>query len=170
MNLIVTCPRNFEDEAIFEAQSILKDEKAQIRYSGISGIITVTTRTNPDVFVNDVRRLLLDEPWQVRYVLRAIPIHASTTTDMTDISREACRLACRMKEDESYRITIEKRNTNIHKADIISEVAEKIPNRVALDDPDWILMIQIIGGVTGLSLLRDSQILSVQKEKRVASE
>jgi tRNA(Ser,Leu) C12 N-acetylase TAN1 len=41
---------------------------------------------------------------------------------------------------------------------------------VDLDDPDKIVLIQILGELTGVSIVPPGKILSVEREKRLASQ
>ena len=79
-------------------------------------------------------------------------------------------LAKKMHRDDSYRITIEKRNSSIISEEIITQIADKIPNKVSLKNYDWVVLVEILGSDTGVSVLRDSDILSIQREKRVSLE
>ncbi|MBT4535702.1 MAG: RNA methyltransferase, partial [Nitrosopumilus sp.] len=71
---------------------------------------------------------------------------------------------------DTYRISIEKRNSNISSKEIITKIANKIKNKVSLDFPDKIILIEILGIMTGVSILEKSDILSLEKTKRSMSE
>ena len=53
---------------------------------------------------------------------------------------------------------------------MIDAVAERIDREVDLDEPDKIVLIQIVGEITGLSVIPPDKILSVEREKRLASQ
>ena len=57
----------------------------------------------------------------------------------------------------------------IKSKDIISQVAGLISNKVSLENPDWEIIIQVLGNLTGISILPKNSILSVSKEKRLES-
>ena len=71
--------------------------------------------------------------------------------------------------NQTYRISIEKRNSHIKSREIISQIAELIPNKVSLEHPDWEIVIQIMGKITGVGILPKNSILSVNREKRLDS-
>ena len=73
-------------------------------------------------------------------------------------------------EGETYRISIEKRNSDISGQDVISRIAKKIQNKVSLEFPDKIILIEILGNKTGLGIVKKADILSVEKTKRSISE
>ena len=72
--------------------------------------------------------------------------------------------------EESYRISIEKRNSSISSQEIISRIAKKIKNKVSLEFPDKIILIEVLGNQTGIAIVKKEDILSVEKTKRSISE
>ena len=73
-----------------------------------------------------------------------------------------------IQKNNSYRITIEKRNTNVSSNEIITEIAKIFPNKVSLNQPDWIVLIEILGNKTGISILKENEIFSLDKAKRAS--
>ena len=173
MNLIVTCARNLEGEAEEEIMDILDelgDPDVKISVSNMSGIITVQTKLDPIEVVRKMKEILLDEPWSIRYCLRVIPIQKIVETNLEKIEEGICSISDKIEDDESYRILIEKRNSDISSKEIITNIANQIKNKVSLDFPDKIILIEILGIVTGISLIKKSDILSLEKTKRSMSE
>jgi len=72
----------------------------------------------------------------------------------------------KVNEKETYRITVEKRNSNLSTKEIISTIAKNIQNKVALEKPDWIILIEILGDSTGLSVLTKNDLFSLELSKR----
>ena len=72
-----------------------------------------------------------------------------------------------IKKNETYRITVEKRQSSLHTKDIISEIANSLSNKVSLENSDWEIIIQVLRNRTGISIIIPNSILSVEKEKRV---
>lgn len=72
--------------------------------------------------------------------------------------------------EDTYRISIEKRNSNISSQELITRIANKIENKVSLENPDKIIQIEILGAKTGIAILKKSDILSVEKTKRSLSD
>lgn len=173
MNLIITCPRHFEEEACEEIKRILfelGDEESKIIISNMPGILTGITSLNPIESIEKIREQILDEPWSIRYCLRIIPIQGVCKTNIKEIEEEILKKIGVIKSEDSYRITIEKRNSKISSDEIISKIAKNISNKVSLDTPDWVLLIEIIGDNTGVSVIRNNNILSVEKTKRSLSD
>lgn len=173
MNLILTCPRHFEEEAKEEIIKICNefgDKTPEFTISDLPGIITGKTCLNPVELIANIREKILDEPWFIRYGLRIIPIQSECVTSISEINQEIQKKIIIFKPKDSYRITIEKRNSKISSQEIISEVAKNIPNKVSLENPDWIVLIEVIGEQTGISVIPDNCILSVEKVKRSLSD
>ncbi len=173
MNLIITCARHLEGDAEEEITDILDelgDSDVKISISSMSGIITVQTKLDPIEVVRKMKETLLDEPWSIRYCLRVIPVQKVVETNIEEIEKIISSMSDQIEEKESYRILIEKRNSDISSKEIITKIANGIKNKVSLDFPDKIILIEILGIVTGISILKKSDILSLEKTKRSMSE
>ncbi len=173
MNLIITCARHLEgdaEEEIIDILDELGDSDVKISVSSMSGIITVQTKLDPIEVVRKMKETLLDEPWSIRYCLRVIPIQKVVETNIEEIEKIISSMSDQIEEKESYRILIEKRNSDISSKEIITKIANGIKNKVSLDFPDKIILIEILGIVTGISILKKSDILSLEKTKRSMSE
>jgi len=173
MNLIVTCARHLEGETEDELIDILDelgDSDVKISVSSMSGIITVQTKLNPIEVVRKMKEMVLDEPWSIRYCLRIIPIQKVVETNIEEIEKSISNMSSEINEKESYRILIEKRNSDISSKEIITKIANEIKNKVSLDFPDKIILIEILGIITGISILKKSDILSLEKTKRSMSD
>ena len=173
MNLIVTCARHLEGETEDEIIDILDelgDSDVKISVSSMSGIITVQTKLDPIEVVRKMREILLDEPWSIRYCLRVIPVQKVVKTNIDEIEKIICETSNQIEEKETYRILIEKRNSDISSKEIITKIANGIKNKVSLDSPDKVILIEILGIVTGISILKKSDILSLEKTKRSMSD
>ena len=173
MNLIITCPRHFEEEASEEVKRILielGDQKPKIIISSMPGILSGITTLNPIESIEKIREKILDEPWSIRYCLRIIPIQGVCKTNIKEIEDEILKKIGVIKSEDSYRITIEKRNSKVSSDEVISKIAKNISNKVSLDSPDWVILIEIIGDEAGVSVIRNNNILSVEKTKRSLSD
>jgi len=58
---------------------------------------------------------------------------------------------------------VEKRHTQLSSREIIEAVASRIERKVRLENPDWIVLVEVLGGLTGISVVRPDQILSLVK-------
>ncbi|HUU48334.1 MAG TPA: THUMP domain-containing protein [Nitrosopumilaceae archaeon] len=173
MNLIVTCARHLEPETqeeINKILGILGDPEPIITVTSMSGILTVKTKLDPIIVIAKIQELILDEPWSIRYCLRIIPIHKVSETIIEEIEEKISEIRELISKGETYRISIEKRNSNISSQELITKIANKFENKVSLEKPDKIIQIEILGAKTGISILKKSDILSVEKTKRSLSD
>ena len=171
MNLIITCARSLELETKNEIKKILDelgDQEPEILNVGMRGILMVDTIIEPSKIIDWVRNKIVEEPWLIRYCLRIIPIQSITETNIDKIKQNVIKLKDSIQKNDSYRITIEKRNTSISTNEIITEVAKIFPNKVSLNKPDLIVLIEILGDKTGISILKDSELFSLDKSKRMS--
>ena len=173
MNLIITCARHLEPETEEELRDILEelgDSDIKVSITNMSGILTAETKLDPIDIVRKIREMLLDEPWSIRYCLRIIPIQRVIETKIEEIGKSITELSDQILENETYRISIEKRNSNVSSQEIITKIANKIKNKVSLEFPDKVILIEILGNMAGISILKKSDILSIEKTKRSISE
>jgi len=171
LNLIITCARSLESETKNEINKILAelgDQEPEILNVGMRGILMVDTIIEPSKIIDWVRNKIVDEPWLIRYCLRIIPIQSITETNIDKIKQNVIKLKDSIQKNDSYRITIEKRNTSLSTNEIITEVAKIFPNKVSLNKPDLIVLIEILGDKTGISILKDSELFSLDKSKRMS--
>ena len=171
MNLIITCARNLESETKNEIKKILDelgDQEPEILNVGMRGILMVDTIIEPSKIIDWVRNKIVEEPWLIRYCLRIIPIQSITETNIDKIKQNVIKLKDSIQKNDSYRITVEKRNTSVSTNEIITEVAKIFPNKVSLNKPDLIVQIEILGNKTGISILKDSELFSLDKSKRIS--
>jgi tRNA acetyltransferase TAN1 len=173
MNLIITCARHLEEDTEEELRDILDelgDSELEVSISDMSGILTAQTKLDPIEVVKKMKEMLLDQPWSIRYCLRIIPIQKVIETKIEVIEMEISNISNQILDGETYRILIEKRNSDISSKEIITKIAHEIKNKVSLDFPDKIILIEILGGMTGISILKEVDILSIEKTKRSMSE
>lgn len=169
MNLIITCARHLEPETTDELSAVLAqfgDENPEISRTSMSGVLIAKTKLVPFEVIKNIREKIVDEPWSIRYCLRIIPIEQVVDTNLEEISTQVFSLMKKVNEKESYRITIEKRNSDISSAEIISKIADNITNKVSLEKPDWIALIEILGNKTGVSVLKSDDVFSLEISKR----
>jgi tRNA acetyltransferase TAN1 len=168
-NLIFSTFRFREEEAqdeILELIELFGDSDAVCEITEIRGILLAETRLNPMVVIEKLRRITSSEPWQVRYVLRALPVMQVVPTSIEDISRAASELGGTIEPQQTFRVTVEKRHTSLESMQVVNAVASGVERKVNLLNPDWIILVQILGPQTGLALVKPDQIFSSVVEKR----
>ena len=166
--MLGTSYRRFERKACAELGYLLGqagDPEAHVSRTGISGVIVAKTVLDPFDVIKKLRGILIERPHEFRYLLRVIPIERVVKTDMDEIVSVTRELASRIEENETFRVTVEKRFTEVSGNAIIKAVASDIRSEVNLSNPDKIVLIEIVGGFVGISVIRKNDIISVLKEK-----
>lgn len=167
-NILATTSRGTEWQACSELHSLLEeigDATSEVDRTGVSGLIAAKTTLDPFQVVGKFRSILAERPYMFRYTLRVIPVEKVVKTDLVEIELAATELGARINEKETFRITVEKRFSATPSQSIIEAAASNIKRKVDLEKPDRILLIEVIGGLTGVSIIKPDNILSVLKEK-----
>jgi tRNA acetyltransferase TAN1 len=167
-NLLASTMRGSERQMVYELEFLLReagDAAPKAEKAGIRGLVVAKTALDPVTAVEKFRTMLQEKPYEFRYSLRIIPIQKVVHTNIEEIKSAAAELTSKMTENETFRVTVEKRFTNIHSHDLIEAVATDVKNKVDLDKPDRVLLIEVISGFTGLALLKPTDLISVLKEK-----
>jgi len=167
-NLLISTSRGNEENTCFEIRHLLDeigDTTAMTDKTGIIGLITAKTTLHPFEVIKKFRDILKESPWEFRYTLRVIPIERILHTNLKEIQRTATQLASKINQNETFRVAVEKRFTALSTKEIIEVAATNIDRKVDLENPDKIVLIEIIGELTGISVIKPVDILSVVKER-----
>jgi tRNA acetyltransferase TAN1 len=153
-----------QDE-ILELLDKFGDQAAESEIIEIKGMILVQSSLDPIAVIDKLKELVASEPWQVRYVLRVLPVQVVVPTRLDTIIEAARDLIKKMGND-TFRVTVEKRHNSLGSMQIVKAIADQISNKVDLENPRWVILVQVLGGLTGVSVLRPHQIFSSVVEKR----
>ena len=173
MSLIITCPRNFEEKAEKEISEFIKEIGGiapKISSINLSGIFMIHSDIEPIEIVEKFKKKINDEPWSIRFCSRVIPIQVIAKSELDDIKQNISKLLNVIPANDTFRITVENRNSSLSTSNIILEIGDMIPNKVSLNKPDWEILVEVLGDKAGLSILPKNSILSVQKTKRDFSD
>jgi len=167
-NLLISTSKGNENNACSEIWFLLGelgDREALVDKTEVAGLIVAKTKLDPFKVIEGLRGILRERPWEFRYVLKVVPIEVVVRTKMDEIRRAAASLHHKIQENETFRVTVEKRHTEISSRDIIGAAVENLNRKVDLNNPDKIILVEILGRLTGISVIRPIDILSVTKEK-----
>ena len=167
-NLLATTWRGNEKNACSELWYLLGeigDSAPTVDKTGVAGLIAAKTAFNPFEVIEKFRKILHERSYEFRYTLRIIPVEKVVRTDLGEIQQAATELSSKIGEDETFRVTVEKRFTGTPTQDIIEATAANIERKVDLNNPDKILLIEVIGRLTGVSVIKPEELLAVMKEK-----
>ncbi|MHA1111355.1 MAG: THUMP domain-containing protein [Promethearchaeota archaeon] len=173
-NLMISSNRNYEQFAEREIWFVLMiagDSSPVIMHSPIPGILLVNTSLNPYKVIQKMRGIMKKEPNFFQFVLRVIPVDQVVETDLDLIYQKSLQLYRSKKrltrKRKSFAVQIKKRATPMSRNEIIDKIVPHIPNKVDLKNPDWVLHCEIIGNVTGISVMKPTQILRIISERNI---
>jgi tRNA acetyltransferase TAN1 len=133
--------------------------------SAYDGIIEVDVE-NPKALLSFLSDFVRSEPFRVRYILRVIPIDKVVDTKLEEIAKAVKDLAQSIGPGETFRITIEARDSPYSDKKLIDALADAVDRKVSLDSPDKVVLLEIFGEYSGISVISPQDIVSVQKLKR----
>lgn len=168
-NLLVSTSRGNERNACREIWYLLNelgDKNPEVDTSPAIGLTVALTSLEPVGVVSKLRSILKDKPWEFRYILKIVPLEHMVPADLSEIGRTSRQLAEKIGTDESYRVTVRKRHNELRSKDIIEAVASNIDRRIDLDHPDKTVLVEVISGFAGISLITQDNILGIEKERR----
>ena len=168
-NLLVSSARGTEAEANHEMRYLLRelgDPAPTTDFAPVSGLTVAKTILDPVKVISGLRPILKFRPWQFRYILKVKPVERVVPCDITAIGAAVVDRAKKVKEDETFRVSVEKRRNHVSSKEIIDAVASKVPRKVELRNPDKIVLVEVIGNIAGVSIISPKSILGIEKEKR----
>jgi tRNA acetyltransferase TAN1 len=165
-NLLVACPRDRERAATSEIRyfigDLLEDPEITIYQTPISGLLACKTSLDPFEVVRRLKEFAVENPYQFRFAIRFTPFEECVESEMDKIVEAAEKLLPKIGEDESFRVTVRRRHTELENMDVVTAVAAVIPRKVNLDSPDKTVLVEIVGEWTGISILTEKDdILSI---------
>ncbi len=168
-NLLISSSRGEENDANSELRYLLRelgDMHARTNYTPVSGLTVAKTDLEPVQLIGSLRSMLRVSPWKFRYVLKVKPVRNVVPCSIEEITAAVVGQLAMVREGETFRVSVEKRQNHISSRRIIDAVASKVPRKVDLQSPGKLIMVEIIGHVAGVSVIDPSCVLGVEKEKR----
>ncbi|MFW9918162.1 MAG: THUMP domain-containing protein [Candidatus Thorarchaeota archaeon] len=164
--MLIGCPREREGAAISEVRyfigDLLGDENLQVNRTRIIGLITCKTTLDPFEVVKSLKEMAIENPYQFRFAIRFTPLERCVNSDLEEIVNSVKELLDRIKEDETFRVTVRRRHTSLENMEVVSAIASVVDRKVDLDKPDKTVWIEIVGELTGISILdQENDILSI---------
>src|SRR5919112_6165274 len=111
-NFIATTFRYHEESLIDELKDLFyefEDLSVIFNQTNIDGIIVGTCLKDPIDFVLFLRNKIKNVPWEIRYLLRFIPIEKVILSDIIKIKEVSQFLMSKIPSDATFKIVIEKR-------------------------------------------------------------
>jgi tRNA acetyltransferase TAN1 len=170
MNLIVTSQKGNEAKASAEFKEIALQHglrKLHIEKSDFDGVLEVDVE-DARGFVAFLREYVRSEPFRIHFVQRVMPVDMVVDTDLVQIKEGASQLGSQIGKTESFKIEIDERDSPYSRRELIDAIADVIDRKVNLDNPDIVLLVEVLGEYAALSLARPDEIISITKLKRSA--
>ena len=139
--------------------------KLTLDRSAYDGVIEVDVE-NPKALMSFITEFVRSEPFKVRYIMRIIPVDRVVDTKLDDIISAVKGLAPAIGPGETFRITIEARDSPYKDRELIDAIADAVDRKVNLESPDKVVLLQIFGEYAGVSVISPHDIVSIQKLKR----
>ncbi len=133
--------------------------------SAYDGIIEVDVE-DPQALLSFIKDFVRSEPFKVRFILRIIPVDRVVDTKVEDIVRAVKDLSSAIGPGETFRITIEARDSPYPERKLIDAIADAVDRKVSLDSPDKVVLLEIFGEYSGISVVSPHDVVSIQKLKR----
>ncbi|OLS24463.1 MAG: hypothetical protein HeimC2_22690 [Candidatus Heimdallarchaeota archaeon LC_2] len=169
--LLISTKRNFEASASSEIHFALTEKLGlersaiHVKNTGISGLITVEIKNNDILdIINQLKALEEDSAFYM-HCLKIKPIQLVTKyeNDISIFGKVVEEKFLTNETTTSYKVVVEKRHSKLKSIDIIEQIAKVIPNPVNLNNPEWILLIEIIADIIGISRMAPDTIFSTGK-------
>ncbi len=141
--------------------------KLTIDRSAYDGVIEVDVE-NPKALMSFITEFVRSEPFKVRYIMRIIPVEKVVDTKIENVVKAVKELAAAIGPGETFRITIEARDSPYKDRELIDAIADAVDRKVDLDSPDKVVLLQIFGEYAGISVISPNDVISIQKLKRAA--
>jgi tRNA acetyltransferase TAN1 len=121
---------------------------------------------NPKALLSFITDFVRSEPFKVRFILRIIPVDKVVDTKVEEIVKAVKELSDVIGSGETFRITIEARDSPYSDKELIDAIADAVDRKVSLDSPDKVVLVEIFGEYSGVSIISPHDIVSIQKLKR----
>ncbi len=121
---------------------------------------------NPKPLLAFITDFVKSEPFKVRFIMRIIPVDKVVDTKINAIVKAVKELSSAIGPAETFRITIEARDSPYSEKELIDAIADAVDRKVNLDSPDKIVLLEVFGEYSGVSVISPREIVSIQKLKR----
>jgi tRNA acetyltransferase TAN1 len=141
---------------------IIGDENLRVYLTHVSGLITCKTSLDPFEVIEKLREIADENPYQFRFAIKFTPLLVCVSSDIDSIVKAVEALLPMIGEDDSFRVTVRRRHTDLQNKDVVNAAASVVSRKVDLDNPDKIILIEIVGELTGISVITsEDAILSI---------
>jgi len=144
----------------------LKNVEAQLRPGGFKGLILLDLRKIikqlDEETKEELRRKFIElfqerqKQGRIRYIRRILILDAIVPTDAECVKKALEKLKHRIRG--KWRITLKTRGYRINRMEFIKKVAEPIFYPVDLENPEYVVIINILGDIAAISIVRAEEV------------
>ncbi|MFX1552357.1 MAG: THUMP domain-containing protein [Promethearchaeota archaeon] len=135
--------------------------------SGIQfpGLVTALTNLEPKKVISKIKKILVKNPKFFQFILKIVPIDFICETNTKTIKNIIQDNFMEFINDrDTFKITLKRRkHEKIERSNFIEEIAKIIDNKVNLENPDKIIRIEILGNISGVSILKKNEMIKVKR-------
>ncbi len=148
-----THEKNASSEMYYVLSELLDQEEVNVSpVSGISGLSIVTFQGDPVQVLEKLQEMIEDNPL-FQYTLKIVPFQYKVSTSVENLKEAAIKLSTEIDEDNTWKINVRRRHTQIPREEIIGTIANEInKGKVKLESPDHYVIVEIIGKWTYLAV------------------
>ena len=155
-----TLERNSSSEIFYLLSEVLGYENVDVNpVPDISGLSIATFSDNPISTLEKIKTEIEKDNSILQYSLKLVPIQYRTNSSIEKMKEIMGIFNEQIGEDDTWRITLRRRHSQLSREEIIHSLADIITNgSVRLENPDYYIIVEILGKWTYLSLSPISEI------------
>lgn len=148
-----TLEKNASSEMYYVLAELLDQEEVYVSpVTGISGLSIVSFQGDSNQILKEIQTMIEEQPI-FQYVLKIVPFRYRFSTSLENMREAAIKLNAEIGENDTWRINLRRRHTQISRTEIITAIANEITNgKVMLESPHHYIVVEIIGKWTYLSV------------------
>ncbi|MCD6559080.1 THUMP domain-containing protein [Palaeococcus sp. (in: euryarchaeotes)] len=155
--LLVTCPNGREGDASLELEWALGD--AKVKRTKWKGVLLCFTRIEKGESLKRIKE------FETSAIFKVIPIDTLVESSKEVIIECGFKVATeRIKEGDSFAVRCKKRGGKIKsekeiERELGARIKEGLNATVNLSNPRWLVLVEILGKKTGISVLKTEEVL-----------
>lgn len=175
LGLIGSCARTQERNASSELYYLLTEllgyQNVDISPdSAISGLFIARFEEDPIKTLQRIEEELEKDRAVLQYTLKLVPTQYRVATTLEDMREITKKITPKIKDDDSWRVTLRRRHSQLSRNEIITAVASEVNvGKVMLDNPRHYIVVEILGKWTYLSLSPQAE-LSISLDEDLPPE
>lgn len=167
-NLLLSCRRFQEAESCQELRRIIDEDPVfgaltWCKLTGISCLVVANIEEDPHQFVTRLGQLAKKMPWIFQDLVKIQPIDLVVESTMEGIRAGSKELAKKMTKTATFRVNLNRRDTELDRDKLLHETAIQFPGKVDLEKYEWIVAVEVLGPITGLALLREEEMVTLRR-------